>query len=194
MNDTFQKPRPSSPKRTNLYLVGFMGTGKSAVARMVAHRLGLAWLDSDTEIERVDGRSIPEIFARDGEGHFRVLEQAFVESGHPERGCVVSCGGGMVTVPGMIERLMARGVVVCLQASAQTIHERTRSNQNRPLLNVDDPEARIAAMLREREPFYRRAGTQILTDHRTLPEVAAHVGRVYLREAREFEHTRRDRA
>ncbi|MEZ5278182.1 MAG: shikimate kinase [Opitutaceae bacterium] len=190
MNPTFQKSRETQ-KRTNLYLVGFMGTGKSTVARMVAQRLGMEWLDSDAEIERQAGRPISDIFARDGESGFRQLERAFIEAGHPERGCVVSCGGGLVLGAGMIGQLKSRGVLVCLQASAGTIHERTRSNQNRPLLNVENPEERIAAMLREREPYYRASGTQILTDHRTLLEVVAHVCRVYQREARDFERVQR---
>jgi shikimate kinase len=77
-------------------------------------------------------------------------------------------------------------VVVCLLATPATIHERTRHNRNRPLLEVDNPEGRIEAMLKAREPFYREAGTQILTDHRPLADVAMHVSRVYQREAREF--------
>ena len=190
MKQTFQENRESKD-RANLYLVGFMGTGKSAVARMVAHRLDMEWLDSDAEIERTEGRPISEIFAKDGESGFRRLERAFVESGHPERGCVVSCGGGLVLGPGMIGKLKSRGVLICLLASAETIHERTRSNQNRPLLNVENPEERIAAMLKERDPYYRESGTQILTDHRTLLEVVAHVCRVYQREAREFERVQR---
>lgn len=185
------KFRPSHISRqpnenVNLYIAGFMGTGKSTVARVLANRLGMAWLDSDVQIEREQGKPIPEIFAGDGEAAFRKMERDFIETGHPERGVVVSCGGGLVTQPGMIEQLKSKGVVVCLVASPETIYERTKSNQHRPLLNVADPLERIGAMLSERGPIYRTAGTQILTDHRPLIEVAMHVSRVYLREAREF--------
>jgi shikimate kinase len=185
------KFRPSHISRkpndnVNLYIVGFMGTGKSTVARVLANRLGMSWLDSDLQIETDQGKPIPEIFASAGEAAFRKMELDFIQSGHPERGVIVSCGGGLVTQPGMIDRLKGKGVVVCLLASPETIFERTRSNQNRPLLNVSNPQAKIAEMLKEREPFYRMAGTQILTDHRSMIEVAMHVSRVYLREAREF--------
>lgn len=178
---------PESNDRANLYLVGFMGTGKSTVARMLANRLHLHWVDSDAEIERVEGRPISEIFANEGEEAFRRLESAFMQSGHAARGCVVSCGGGLVTIPGMIDQMKAKGVVVCLLANPETIHERTRHNRNRPLLEVDDPIGRIRTMLEAREPFYREAGTQILTDHRPLVDVALHVSRVYQRESREFD-------
>lgn len=178
---------PEPINRVNLYLVGFMGTGKSTVARMLANRLRLHWIDSDAEIEKNEGRPISTIFADEGEAAFRRLETAFMESGHPSRGCVVSCGGGLVTIPGMVDRMKAKGVVVCLLATPDTIHERTRHNRNRPLLEVDDPVGRIRAMLEAREPFYREAGTQILTDHRPLTDVALHVNRIYQRESREFD-------
>jgi shikimate kinase len=87
---------------------------------------------------------------------------------------------------GLVELLRQRGVVVCLTARPETILARTQTNKTRPLLNVEDPLARITELLAQREPVYRRAGTQVLTDQRPLPEIVAHVQRVYLREAREF--------
>lgn len=184
--------RPSHISRkpndnVNLYITGFMGTGKSTIARVLANRLGMFWLDSDLQIEKEQGKPIPEIFVQDGEEAFRKMERDFIESGHPDRGVIVSCGGGLVTQPGMVEQLKSKGVVVCLLASPETIYERTKSNRNRPLLDVADPLERIGDMLCEREPIYRMAGTQILTDHRPLIEVAMHVSRVYLRESRELE-------
>src|SRR4051812_8172478 len=105
----------------NLYLVGFMGTGKSTVGRLVAQKLGFAVFDSDHEIEQREGRSIPEIFAKDGEPAFRALERRFIEEGHPASRVVVSCGGGLVVPIGMLELLQAKGVVICLHASLETI-------------------------------------------------------------------------
>ena len=170
----------------NLYLVGFMGTGKSTVGRAVAQRLGFQALDSDHEIERVVGKTIPEIFASDGEAAFRAREREFVTNGHPATRTLVACGGGIITQPGVLELLQARGVVICLHASIETILDRTARNRHRPLLNVEDPEARVRALFAEREPIYKRAGTVILTDSRPLSDIVAHVVRTWRREAADF--------
>lgn len=178
-------PPPTTP-HVNLYLVGFMGTGKTTVGRSLAQRLHMTFIDVDTEIERRVGMTIAELFDREGEAAFRQREREFIMTGHPASGCIVSCGGGLVMQPGMIAELRRRGVVICLTASVETILQRTQANRNRPLLNVDDPAARIREMLMRREPVYREAGTQVLTDFRPLAEIVAHVQRVFLREAREF--------
>jgi shikimate kinase len=170
----------------NLYLVGFMGTGKTSVGRGAAQRLGFAYLDSDHEIERARGRTVSELFAEAGEPEFRRLEREFIATGHPAERTVVSCGGGLVIQPGMSARLGALGVVVCLHASIETILARTGRQTHRPLLAGPDPEARLRALYAERESTYRSAGTLILTDGRPLKEVIAHVVRVWSREAAEF--------
>jgi shikimate kinase len=167
----------------NLYLVGFMGTGKTTVGRAVAVRLGFTFLDSDHEIERTSGKTVARIFAEDGEPAFRRLERQFIESGHPPTGRVVACGGGLVVQPGMLAMLQARGVVVCLHASLETVLSRTSGTNHRPLLAVDDPAERVRSLYAQREPIYRRAGTVILTDGRPLLEVVAHVVRAYRRDA-----------
>ena len=170
----------------NLYLVGFMGTGKTTVGRVVAQKLGFALVDSDHEIEQREGRPIPEIFARDGEPAFRAMERRFIEEGHPAERAVVSCGGGLVVQPGMLALLQTKGVVLCLHASLETILARTSRQRNRPLLEVEDPEARIRTLYAAREAIYRQSGTMILTDSRPLLEVVAHVVRAWRREAGEF--------
>jgi len=170
----------------NLYLVGFMGTGKSTVGWAVAPRIGFRCLDSDQEIERLQGCTVPEIFEREGEGAFRAMEREFIERGHPATRTVVSCGGGLVAQPGMLDELLGRGVVVCLHASLETILERTSRRQNRPLLEAEDRFARIRELYAAREPVYRRAGSLVLTDGRSLPDVVSHVIRVWRREAAEF--------
>lgn len=170
----------------NLYLVGFMGTGKTTVGRAAAQRLGFALLDSDHEIERQEGKTIAEIFAGPGEAKFREFERKFIEQGHPATRTVVSCGGGLVVQPGMLDLLNARGVVICLHASIDTILARTGRHQHRPLLNVEDPDRRVRTLYAEREPIYKRAGTVILTDSRSMNEIVAHVVRAWRREAIDF--------
>ncbi len=171
----------------NLYLVGFMGTGKTTTGRAVAAHLGFLALDSDHEIERRAGKSVARIFAEDGETAFRAMERKFIEDGHPGRGAVVACGGGLVVQPGMVALLQEKGVVICLHATLATIIQRTGQNQTRPLLNVENPEERIRRLFAEREEIYRRAGTMILTDFRPQHEMVMHVLRTYQREAPEWE-------
>lgn len=174
------------PGGVNLYLVGFMGTGKTTVGRAAAHQLGYALLDSDHEIERQQKRTIPEIFATDGEAAFRGMERAFIERGHAATGTVVACGGGLVVQPGILELVKTKGVVICLHASVETILRRTQSNKNRPLLDVENPLDRIRALYAAREPIYNKAGSIILTDGRTLADIVQHVLRTYRREAADF--------
>lgn len=175
----------------NLYLVGFMGTGKSTVGRGVARRIGFRLLDSDHEIERMQGRAIPEIFAQDGEPAFRVMERQFIEIGHPAERTIVACGGGLVVQPGMLALLQSKGVVVCLHASLETVLERTQRHRNRPLLEVEDPMARIRQLYAQREAIYKRSGSLVLTDGRPLNDIVAHVTRVWRREAMDFVRSRR---
>ncbi|MDQ8193844.1 shikimate kinase [Coraliomargarita sp. SDUM461004] len=176
----------TAQSKPNLYLVGFMGVGKSAIGRRVARELGLRFIDSDDQIEREQGRKIPELFASKGEAYFRKLERQFIEHGHADRGCVVSCGGGLVVQEGMKELLKQKGVVICLFASAESIIERTSRNKNRPLLNVPNPEEKVRALLAEREPIYMDSGACITTEGRTIPEVVRHMIRTYKSIARNF--------
>ena len=172
----------SAASKPNIYIVGFMGTGKSTIGRLLAQQLDYRCFDSDLWIEHRSGMTIPQLFAERGEPAFRLLEKEFMESGHPGEGCVISCGGGLVFQPGMKELLQERGVVISLFASPETIFERTRSNRNRPLLNVEDPLGEIRKLLDARLPVYRDAGIGVLTEGRPVAEVVAHILRIYQRE------------
>ncbi|MES1166977.1 MAG: shikimate kinase, partial [Pseudomonadota bacterium] len=143
------------------------------------------------EIERRRQRPVAQIFTEDGEEAFRGFEREFVEHGHPASRQVVACGGGLIVPPGMLDLLQARGVVMCLHASLETILRRTQGNRNRPLLNVEDPGERIRTLYAVREPIYRRAGTTILTDGRPLADIVGHVLRAYRREAPEWTRAHR---
>jgi shikimate kinase len=172
----------SSSSKPNIYLIGFMGTGKSTIGRQLANQLGYSFFDSDHAIEEKAGTSISKIFEIQGEEAFRSLEKSFIESGHPEEGCVVSCGGGLVFQPGIKALIQSKGVVIVLFASVDTIFERTRSNRNRPLLNVEDPKVEIRKLLEERLPVYREAGIGVLTDGRGVTEIVSHIIRIYQRQ------------
>lgn len=172
----------TAPDFPNLYLVGFMGTGKTTVGRRVARELGAEFIDSDHEIERACGRPVAQIFAEEGESAFRALERKFVESGHPPTGCVVACGGGLIVPDGMLELLHGRGVVVCLHASLKAIMQRTARGAHRPLLEVADREARLRELYAFREAIYQRVSLSVLTDNRAQREVFAHVLRLYRRQ------------
>jgi shikimate kinase len=175
-----------TPTATNLYLVGFMGTGKSTVGRQVAKQMDFQFIDSDQEIERLQGKPVSAIFAGQGEAEFRKLEREFVERGHPALGCVVACGGGLVVPAGMLALLRSRGVVICLHAPIETVLQRTMHATHRPLFEVENREQRVRELFAQREEIYRRAGTMVLTDSRPLREIAAHVLRVYRQEAVQF--------
>lgn len=181
----------TSVSEPNLYLVGFMGTGKTTIGRAVGQRLGFTVIDSDHEIERVAGKPVTEIFAQQGEPAFRAMERAFVESGHPSSRHVVACGGGLIVPDGMLDLLHTHGVVICLHASLETILKRTQGQRHRPLLNVEDPDARIRSLYAAREPIYKKSGTIILTDGRPLNDIVTHVMRSYRREALEWSRRQR---
>lgn len=176
------KGDPSAP---NLYLVGFMGVGKSTIGWAVARMLGSWFIDSDKAIEEASGMTIPEIFEQFGEEKFRELEYAFAAGGHPERGCVVSCGGGILTNPATEALLKKKGIVVCLFASADTIYSRTQHKTHRPLLNTENPLEKIHELMERREPLYMKAGPGVTTENRTVKEIAKHVVRIYRREVAE---------
>lgn len=170
----------------NLYLVGFMGTGKSTVGRQVAKQMDFQFIDSDQEIERVQGKLVSTIFTEQGEAAFREMERDFVEQGHPMQGCVVACGGGLVVPSGMLELLRQRGVVMCMHAPIEAILQRIKNTTHRPLLQVEDREERLRELYAKREELYRRTGTMVLTDGRPMREIVAHVLRVYRQEAAQF--------
>jgi shikimate kinase len=175
---------PRKGQRPNIYLIGFMGVGKSAVGRNLARTLRMQFIDSDWAIEQRAGKSIARIFEEDGEAAFRRMEREFIESGHPADGAVVSCGGGLPIQPGMSELLKEKGLVICLFAKPATIVGRTVGNPKRPLLNVENPEERVRELMTEREPVYMRTGIGVSTEGRPIADVVNNIARIYRRETR----------
>ena len=166
---------PEARHIQNLALTGFMGTGKSSVGRLLADQLRFAFLDTDEEIERRTGKSIPAIFAHDGEAHFRDLERALVAELATLRHTVISTGGGLGANAENIARLKAHALVVCLWAAPNRIWERIRHQHHRPLLQDPDPLGKIRRLLKEREPVYRQADVLLNTELRCQREDAQQI-------------------
>ena len=159
----------------NLALIGFMGTGKSSVGRLVADQLHFAYLDTDELIQSRTGRSIADIFEKDGEPAFRKLEQQLVSELAARKRTVIATGGGLPTNPINLASLKTHALVVCLWASPEKIWERVRNQTHRPLLCDPDPRLKIRELLAVREPFYRQADVLINTDLRSAREAAQQV-------------------
>ena len=148
----------------NIYLVGLMGTGKSTIGKILASRLKMDFIDSDTAIEKITGKSISQIFAQKGEKHFRSLEQTFINNGHPKENCIISCGGGLCIPSGTMETLKEKGLVICLWAKIETLLTRTKMDQSRPLLEVAKPIETLNKLMMDRESRYKQADLNIITD------------------------------
>ena len=159
----------------NLALIGFMGSGKSSVGRLVAEQLHFTFLDTDEVIESRVGKPITDIFAQDGEPVFREYERRLVEELGARNQMVFSTGGGLPINPVNLANLKTHSLVVCLWASPDTIYERVRHQTHRPLLNNPDPLAKIRQLLAIREPHYRQADVLVITELRSVEEVAQQV-------------------
>lgn len=144
----------------NVILIGFMGTGKTSTGKMLAQRLGCAFIDMDVKIEEEAGMSIPEIFAKFGEEHFRKLEHELALKLSARRNAVISTGGGTVKNPANVEALKKSGVMVCLKANVDTVLERTQNRGTRPVLDKEDKGDRrqaVEKLLAERAELYKQA-------------------------------------
>jgi len=159
----------------NLALIGFMGSGKSSVGRLVAEQLQFTFLDTDEVIETRAGKPITDIFAQDGEPAFREYERRLVEELGAQSKMVLSTGGGLPINPANLANLKTHSLVVCLWTSPDTIYERVRHQTHRPLLNNPDPLAKIRQLLAIREPHYRQADVLMSTELRSVKEVAQQV-------------------
>jgi shikimate kinase len=159
----------------NLALVGFMGSGKSSVGRLVAARLKFRFVDTDELVERRAGAKIADLFARCGEAGFRELERSILQEVEVARNQVISTGGGLVAQPGNLESLRRHALVICLWASPEAIWRRVRSHSHRPLLRTENPMLTIRNLLQQRQPYYRQADVLLNTDRRSVAAVAQQV-------------------
>src|SRR4030042_99996 len=143
--------------KTSIALIGFMGTGKTVVGKVLARKLDKKFIELDALIEKKAGKSIPEIFRQDGEIRFRDLEIEAVRDIATKKDVVIACGGGSILNTIKFESLKKESVIICLSASPSVILKRTsRDMDGRPLLNVADREQQIKKLLEFRRPFYNR--------------------------------------
>lgn len=161
----------------NVFLVGPMGSGKSAVGKQLARLLRMPFVDSDTEIERRTGVDIPLIFDKEGEPGFRIRERETIADLVTRRGIVLSTGGGAILLPENRALLKAHGTTVYLETSVAQQAVRVRRGERRPLIaGVADPAARLAALMAHRAPLYAEvAAVTVQTDGNQLKDVLRRV-------------------
>lgn len=159
----------------NITLVGFMGTGKTVAGKAIAQELGMSYVDIDEVIEKKEGKGINEIFAINGEQHFRKVEKKIAKEISKTDNYVISAGGGIVLDDENIKNLEENGPLICLSASPEKIYERTKNQTHRPLLNAKDPVKAIEMLLEKRRPYYDRIKFQIDTTELGINEVVKKV-------------------
>lgn len=162
--------------KSNIFLIGFMGAGKSTIARELCRQENLRLIEMDEQIEAQEQRSIPEIFAAEGEAYFRKLETNLLESLAHTGDTVVSCGGGAVLRRENVDAMRKSGIVVYLDTRPETVFDRVQSSHNRPLLEGNMNVAYIQGLMDKRLPAYREAAdVTVSTDGRSAQEICAEI-------------------
>lgn len=159
----------------NVYLVGFMGTGKTSVGKELAKKIKWQFVDLDELIELRERRTISSIFAQEGEPYFRRIEKKILQEVAKEDGFVVACGGGIVLDKENIKLMKETGKIFCLKATTETILKRTSGFTHRPLLNVSNPKEKIDFLLKIRSPYYAMADYSIDTSRLNVEEVVKNI-------------------
>jgi len=159
----------------NIVLTGFMGTGKTTIGKELSRMLHMRLVDIDAEIEKSQKMKINDIFRIHGEQYFRGIETDMIKQFSRGKNIIISTGGGAVLRDENMEALNENGIVFCLNASTETIMERTARSEDRPLLKVENPKEKISEMLSLRRPFYEKAGIMIETDCKTPLEIVEEI-------------------
>ncbi len=162
----------------NIYLVGFMGTGKTTVGRLLAAQKKWNFIDLDELIELKEQRRIVDIFAKEGEPSFRKIEKKFLKQVSTQKKFVVACGGGIVLDQDNIKLMKKTGVLICLCADCEEILKRVSSSNHRPILNVAKPKERIELLLKMRAPYYLQADQTIDTSRLSVKQVVAKISKI----------------
>ncbi|MCX5699484.1 MAG: shikimate kinase [Candidatus Omnitrophica bacterium] len=159
----------------NIYLIGFMGTGKTSVGRQLAKEKEWNFIDLDELIELKQQRRIVDIFAQEGEPYFRKIEKKFLRQVCSQKKFVVACGGGVVLDPDNIKLMKKTGILICLCAAGEVILKRVSTSASRPILNVAKPRERIELLLKMRAPYYIQADKTIDTSKLSIKEAVTKI-------------------
>ncbi len=162
--------------KKNIFLIGFMGTGKTTVAKELARLCQISELDMDAEIERRQNKTVSEIFAEQGEEYFRNLETELLKECEEKAGYVIACGGGVVLRPENVESMKRNGYIFWLTADPKTVYERVRTGKSRPLLTGHMNVKYISALMELRDGCYQAAAdVTVVTDGREPQDVGAEI-------------------
>jgi len=172
------KTKSTKIKGNNIYLVGFMGTGKTSVGKELAKASKRQFVDLDELIELKEKRPISDIFAKDGELYFRRIESNTLKEVAKESNFVIGCGGGIVINPENIKIMKESGLMFCLAATPEVIIKRTSGSAHRPLLNVKDPKKQISHLLKLRSCYYAQADKTIDTSKLSIKQVASKISKL----------------
>jgi len=162
----------------NIYLVGFMGTGKSVVGRELAKKSKRQFIDLDELIELKEKRRICDIFIKAGEPYFRRIEKKVLKEVSRERKFIVSCGGGIVIDKENIQLMKRTGLIICLTATPEAIFKRVSGYKHRPKLNLAQPKKQIEFLLKLRSPYYAKADKTVNTCGISVKEVVNRISKL----------------
>jgi shikimate kinase len=160
-------------KLKNIYLVGFMGSGKSTVGKLLAEKLNIKFIDVDTEIEKKEGKKISEIFREKGEKYFRELEKKEIENLTKKTDLVVSTGGGLGANLENMKKMKKTGTVIWLDVPLNLLLERCGNDQNRPLLQ--QPFEKLKKLYEDRKKVYSMADVHIKINTQTPQEIVKEI-------------------
>ena len=162
--------------KENIFLIGFMGAGKSTVARALKKQYGMRLIEMDEQIEKQEKMSVPKIFEVHGEPYFRKLETDLLEGLSSQENTVVSCGGGVPMRVCNVEAMRKSGKVIYLSTSPQQIYERVKTSHNRPLLEGNMNVEYISDLLSQRLPKYLEAADAVVsTDGKSVEDICKEI-------------------
>ncbi|WZL73137.1 chorismate mutase [Clostridiaceae bacterium 35-E11] len=160
----------------NIVLIGFMGSGKSTIGRILSQQLAIELLDTDQLIEKKINMTIKDIFEKHGEGYFRQVERNMIKALGQEEHKIIACGGGVVLNKENIRDLKNKGKIILLEASAETIYHRLQEDTTRPLLEGHMTKSHITSMLQDRNLYYQEAADIVIhTDGKDTKEIGEEI-------------------